>query len=68
MENDSEDDDFDIEKIIDRRITRKGKVEYLVKWNNFDDIVETTWEPACNLLKVQNLINVFEKELDEGKK
>jgi len=66
--DDSEDDDFDIEKIMEKRVTRKGRVEYLVKWHNFDDIVETTWEPEANLMKVQNLIQKFEQELQKENK
>ena len=62
FDDDSDDDDFDIEKILDKRVTKKGKVEYLVKWNNFDDIVETTWEPETNLLKIKSMIDKFEKE------
>jgi len=67
-EESEEDDDFDVEKIIEKRITKRGKVEYLVKWNNFDDIVETTWEPASGLRKFQNMIEEFEKELNIEKK
>jgi len=62
FDDDSDDDDFDIEKILDKRVTKKGKVEYLVKWNNFDDIVETTWEPETNLIKIKSMIDNFEKE------
>jgi hypothetical protein len=52
-----------VEKILEKRVVKKGKVEYLVKWKTFDDILETTWEPAGNLKSVQNLIDKFEKEL-----
>ena len=51
-----------MENIIEKRVTKKGKVEYLVKWKTFDDIVETTWEPASNLLSVKDMIDKFEKE------
>ena len=51
-----------MEKIIEKRITKKGNVEYLVKWKTFDDIVETTWEPASNLLSVKDMIDKFEKK------
>ena len=57
-----DEDDIEVEKIIDRRITKRGKVEYLVKWKTFDDIVETTWEPASNLLSVKDMIDKFEKD------
>ena len=51
-----------MENIIEKRLTKKGKVEYLVKWKTFDDIVETTWEPASNLLSVKDMIDKFEEE------
>ena len=51
-----------MENILERRVTKKGKVEYLVKWKNVDEL-ETTWESADNLQSVPNLINKFEKEL-----
>ena len=51
-----------MENIIEKRVTKKGKVEYLVKWKTFDDIVEITWEPASSLLSVKDMIDKFEKE------
>ena len=54
--------DIEVEKIMEKRITKKGKVEYLVKWKTFDDIVETTWEPASTLLSAKDLIEKFENE------
>ena len=64
IEDDSEDEvDFEVEKILEKREAKKGKVEYLVKWKTFDDTLETTWEPAAKLESVQNLIDQFEKEL-----
>ena len=59
------DEDFEVEKILEKRVTKKGKVEYLVEWKNFDDISDATWEPADNLKSVANLIKAFEKELDD---
>jgi len=66
-ENDSEDeDDIEVERILEKRTTRKGRVEYLVKWKTFDDIMETTWEPASNL-KGQGmlLIRQFERQFSK---
>jgi hypothetical protein len=64
VEDDSEEeDDFEVEKILEKRVTKKGKVEYLVKWKTIDDILDTTWEPTANLESVQNLIDNFEKKL-----
>lgn len=38
---------YEVERIFDKRIINK-KVQYLVKWKNFDDS-ENSWEPEKNL-------------------
>ena len=53
-ENDGE---YEVEKVIEKRF-RKGRVEYFVKWKNYD---ETTWEPLKNLANAEDLIEKFEK-------
>ena len=52
--------DYEVEKVLKKR-NRKGKVEYLVKWKNFN---ESTWEPATSLSGVKKLIEDFNKEQD----
>ena len=54
--------EFEVENILEKKETKIGKVEHLVKWKNVDDL-ETTWEPADSLESVQILIDNFEKEL-----
>ena len=61
-----DEDDYEVEKIMDKRVAKKGKVEYLVKWKNFDDPVDYTWEPVNNLEDVKDMVTKFEKEF-EGK-
>ena len=34
-----------------------------MKWKNFDDMMDTTWEPAENMESVPNLISNFEKDV-----
>ena len=37
---------------------------YLVKWKNFDDPADYTWEPLDNLEAAQDLVDKFEKDLE----
>ncbi|KXJ08211.1 Chromobox protein-like 6 [Exaiptasia diaphana] len=50
---------FAAEKIVKKR-TRKGKVEYLVKWANHPSS-DNTWEPSENILD-SRLIEIFERK------
>ena len=52
-----------METILEKRTTKKGKTEYLVKWKNFDDTADNSWEPAENLQSVQDIIEKYENEL-----
>ena len=47
------------------RNTIDGKIEYLLKWNGYDES-HNTWEPEVNLL-CPTLIPNFEKSLQEKK-
>lgn len=55
-----EDEVYNVEKIIDRRVDSNGKVEYLLKWIGYDD-KENTWEPKEHL-NCPELIDAFESE------
>ena len=61
MEDDSQ-VEFELEHILEKRITEKGKVEYLIKWKNVDDPTKNSWEPAANLQHFQVIIETFEQE------
>ena len=39
---------YSIEKILDKRIRKGGRAEYLIKWLNYPES-ENTWEPENNL-------------------
>ena len=55
------DEEYEVEKVLDKRVTKGNAVEYLVKWKNYDDPDDNTWEPADNLREAKVAIEKFEK-------
>ena len=56
-------DDFEVEKILEKRSSEKGEVEYLVKWKGYDEDSDATWEPASNLCNANKMIEEFNMNL-----
>jgi len=62
------DDEFEVEKVLDKRINKNGEPEYLVKWKNFNDPADDTWEPMANLDGADIEIKKFEQAIESGRK
>ena len=40
-------DEWEVDKILSHRTTKKGELEFLTKWQGFD-VKDATWEPVGN--------------------
>ena len=64
---DNEEEDFVVEEIIDKCIDPDGKIQYLIKWKDYD-VAENTWEMIENLNCNNEMIEQFEESLKEDSK
>lgn len=57
------DNKYIIEKILDKR-KNKNRIEYLVKWKDYNDENDNTWETRVELVKqVPDLVKEYEKTI-----
>lgn len=56
---------YEIESVRKKR-SRKGKVQYLIKWRGWPEAANT-WEPFENLLSCSDVIDAFEERIRSGK-
>ena len=61
-----ESEEYVVERIIEKRFTKNGTAEYLVKWKNYGDH-ENTWEPNENMVHCEAMIERFERKARKRK-
>uniref|UniRef100_A0A665T208 Chromodomain protein, Y-like n=2 Tax=Echeneis naucrates TaxID=173247 RepID=A0A665T208_ECHNA len=52
---------YEVERIVDKRKNRKGKVEYLVRWRGYGS-EEDTWEPESHLSTCMIYVHEFNRQ------
>ena len=56
---------YEVEEILDKRINKKGKEEYKIKWEGYS-LEESSWEPISNLKNVLNMIKEYNNNHKEN--
>ena len=49
FDDSTSDEEYEVEAILNKRINRVGKIEYLIKWLGYDH-KDNTWEPDENIM------------------
>ena len=50
-----------MQDILDHRIGRRNKIEYLVAWKNYD-ATDATWEPEGNLENAKDILRAYKRK------
>jgi len=63
----NEEEQYEVEEIQESRITRDGKLEYFVKWKEYDDD-QSSWEPESNFKQAKKAVAAFVRKQEANKK
>jgi hypothetical protein len=66
IEAEDEEEEWDVEEVLDSRITDKGQLEYLIKWLDFGP-EDNSWEPTTNLHCPEKLQEFHQRNPDRPK-
>lgn len=58
---------YEVERIVEKRKNKKGKIEYLVHWKGYDS-GDDTWEPEQHLVNCEEYILEFNRRHNEKPK
>ncbi|XP_063779149.1 chromodomain Y-like protein isoform X1 [Pseudophryne corroboree] len=58
---------YEVERIVDKRKNKKGKIEYLVHWKGYNS-GDDTWEPEQHLVNCEEYIHEFNRRHNEKPK
>ncbi|KAM4706112.1 chromodomain Y-like protein [Rhinophrynus dorsalis] len=58
---------YEVERIVDKRKNKKGRIEYLVHWKGYDS-GDDTWEPEQHLVNCEEYIHEFNRRFSEKPK
>ena len=61
--DEEDEEELDVETVLEKRMTKKGKAEFLVKWKGYDNPDDNTWEPLSNIDDFKHLVDAYEKKL-----
>lgn len=59
-------EEYIVEKILDRRCSDVGEIEYYIKWQGYPDD-DNTWEPVCNL-QCPELLDEFNRTHEDTRR
>ena len=56
--------EYEVDRILEKRISKRGKTEYLIKWKTFDSSWNS-WEPEESIRECKDAMNAFERKMDK---